>query len=437
VSEVGPFSVELIGRDTELAQVESFAELAATNGAALAIVGSAGIGKTALWRAGVAIAHERGLRVLETRCVEVEMPIPLGHLADLIGDVLDEIELPEPQRAALAVGLGLEAPEQGFTPDWLALARATLSVLTVLAGRSPLVVAVDDAQWLDPASSRVLTYALRRVAGIPVGVLMTVRTDAETADPLALADAGGFEALRVGPLSIGGLQHLVRTRLGVHLPRATLARIHEASGGNPMFALEFARLADDGPRAPTPLAVPRTLEDVVAARLERLPPAVRPLLEAASAVERPTVALLAAVLDEADVEALVELAVACDALVDTGGSLAFAHPLVKAAAYFRIAPTRRRALHRALATAAPTLEERGRHAALATVEPDSAVAALVGEAAEAAAARGALHAAAELGAEAGRIEPDPTRRAERARRARPARARRIGDREPTALDRVP
>ena len=410
--------MELVGRDAEVRAADTFAAAMREGRSALVFGGAAGIGKSSVWRAATGAVEATGVRVLTTRASEVEMPIPLGHLADLLGEALPELErrLPEPQRAALAIGLGIESAP-GVQPDWLALARATLALLTILAAEQPTVLAIDDVQWLDPATRRVLAYALRR-AGAHVGVLATVRDDSGVLDPLALADAiepSRFFRIQLAPLSSGALQRVLRTRLGVYAPRPTLARIHEASGGNPMFAIEFARLLGPTVGQTGPLAVPRSLEEVVAERVTRLPPALGPLLEVVSALERPTSSLVAATLgDRGRADELVAAAVTADALVQSpDGRISFTHPLLSATVYHRVPPGRRRDLHARLSRLVDSVEERGRHAALACEHEDAATAAVVADAADAAAARGALQAAAELSVEAARITPDPDVRRER------------------------
>jgi DNA-binding CsgD family transcriptional regulator len=411
-------AMELVGRDAELHAAEAFAAQLREGLAALVIGGAAGIGKTAVWHAARDDVEALGAHILATRASEVEMPIPLGHLADLFaGDVLEVArELPEPQRAALAIGLGTERAAS-VQPDWLALARATLALLTRLAAKRPVVLAIDDLQWLDPGSRRVLAYAVRR-AGPGVGILATVRDETGILDPLALADAvepGRYTRLELAPLSAGALQRVLRTRLGAYVPRPTLSRIHEASGGNPLFAIEFARLLGPGAAHTGPLAVPRSLEEVVAERVSRLPPALGPLLETVSALERPTATLVRAALGEPEqADEVLEAAVAAEALTRSAdGLVSFTHPLLAAAVYHRIPPARRRRLHGRLAQLVEPVEERGRHAALACEEKDAAVAAVVAAAADAAAARGALHAAAALAAEVARVTPDPEVRQER------------------------
>ena len=389
--------------------------------AALLIRGEPGIGKTILWREAVAAAEREGNRVLVARCAEAEMPISLGAVSDLLDPVFAEIsdDLAEPQRRALAAALGTETGT-GARPDRLTLLRGLVAAFRALAADAPLLLAIDDVQWLDPASARVLSFAVRRIGEEPIGVLATLRGDAETRDPLGLADAfqpGAFAEITVGPLGIGHLQRLLHQRFDVRLPRSTVAAVHAASRGNPMFALEFARATEREPadlRAQLP--VPSSLEEFVSERVQALPAETRPLLELVSAIERPTPALLEQALEESDVEPLVDEAVSAGAIVvGNDGVVRFTHPLLGAAVYFGMSPGRRRALHLQVAGLVDDLEQQARHLALATTSPDAAIADVVDRAAEAAAARGAPDAAAWLAAEAVRLTP-PEDEAARVRR---------------------
>ncbi len=401
----------LVGREQELERLAGFVASLSEGASAVVVCGGAGIGKTAVWAASAARAEADGVRVLRSRCAEVEMPIAFGALADLLTLRFDEAaaDLSALQRRALSVAFG--RGDEGERPDWLVLAGAVLAGLQTLAARAPLLVAIDDLQWLDPGSRRVLAWALRRCAAAPVGLLATVRADSRERDPFALADTlppDRFSVLDLGPLSVGALQHLLVARMAVHLPRPTLARVHRASGGNPLFALEFARSAEveGSDLRATPLQVPASLEQLMRNRTSRLPKRLRPLLEVVAALERPTLRSLHRALADGDVEALVEDAARAELLVlDEDGTVRFAHPLLASTMYFAIPPRRRRALHQRLAESVEGLEERGRHAALAAAAPNTETAALVTEAATAAAARGALDAAAELAEEAARLTP--------------------------------
>jgi DNA-binding CsgD family transcriptional regulator len=392
---------ELVGREDELATLEGFVrDLSA--GAGVVICGEAGIGKTALWRTAVDVAETAGARVLVTRCAEAEMPLALGGVGDLIETALVEVadELAEPQRRALAVVVGVEAPPEE-PPEATALPRAFLACLRILASRSPVLVAIDDVQWLDAPSQRILAFAARRLGEVPVGILVTQRGDA--GNPLDLNHA--FEErvaeIRVGPLSVGALNHLVRTRLGLRIPRPTMARVHQASGGNPMFALEFAQVAAS---FAGPLPLPSSLEELVRDRIAALPPTILSLLAAVAAAERPTSAVLARAVDEGEF-ALDEAIAAGAVALGPDGIVRFTHPLLASAVYDALPPARRVAVHTHLADASSDIEERARHLALATREPDAKVAGSLDEAAAHARARGAPDAAAGLAAQAVRLTP--------------------------------
>jgi DNA-binding CsgD family transcriptional regulator len=392
---------ELVGREEELRQLRDFIDALSDGAAAAVIHGDAGIGKTVLWRAAIEAAEQAGVSVLVTRCVEVEMPLALGAVVDLLDPAFHDVadELFEPQRRLLASALGVEDPAD--PPDRTALPRAFLAYLRVLAGHGPVLVAIDDAQWLDPASQRTITYAARRLADEPVGIVTTQRRDTGDALELGQAFAHRFAEIRPGPLSLGALHHLIRTRLGVRVPRPTVARIHDASGGNPMFALEFAKEAS---RASGPLPLPGSLEELVGERVARLPADVLMLLSCVAAAERPTTSLLEVVLDNA--RALLDVAVVEGTVgLDEDAVVRFTHPLLGSAAYAALPPSARQKLHAELAAVSSDDEQRARHLALATSQPDAEVAVALDAAAAQARSRGAPDAAAELARHAIRLTP--------------------------------
>jgi predicted ATPase len=223
--------VEIVGRERERAAIGAFLEAAAQRPAVLMLEGVAGIGKTTLWARGVVEARERGLAVLEARPVEREARLSFAGVADLMRDVVEEVlpELPAPQRDALAVALLLERPE-GALPESRAVAAALVSALRVLARVRGVVVAVDDVQWLDTPSAGALAFALRRLRSEAVGFLLAQRRGA-AAGLLDLDRPPGSEMVErvsVGPLSLAALQHLLRVRLAVNLPRPALRRVGPA-----------------------------------------------------------------------------------------------------------------------------------------------------------------------------------------------------------------
>ena len=397
---------ELVGREKELELLAAFVDALPRGSGAALVHGEAGIGKTMLWRACLESAQQSGVRVLRTRCAEAEMPLALGGLGDLFELALSEVgdELPELHRRALAVVIGLEAAADGV-PDRLALPRAFLALVRALAAGAPTLLAIDDVQWLDPPSQRILAFAASRLGDARVGILATQRGDAGDLLDLRRAFDERLVEIRVGPLSVGALHHLIRTRLGARIPRPTVARVHEASAGNPMFALEFARTAARaGPGGVGTLPVPSSLEELVRERVAAYPARIRPLLAAAAAAERPTLALLGQAVEDAEV--LLDQAIAEGAvMLEADDVVRFLHPLLASAVYAHLAPSRRRALHARLAAVTEDLEERARHLALATVGPDAGVARLLEEQAVLARARGSPDTAVLLAREAVRLTP--------------------------------
>lgn len=400
----------LLAREPELEEIESFLADIVDGPAALVLEGTPGIGKTTLWLAAVARARELGHRVLAARPAETEIAFAFAALADLLGDAFAERrdELPPPQERALAAALLLEDP--GDTADARTIAAATSSLLSLLAREGPLLVAIDDAQWLDPAARRALTFALRRLEGT-VGVAVTVRSDAGAGAPLDLADAlppARLRTITVGPLSLGTVHHLVHERIGISPPRPVLSRLVADSGGNPYHALEIARLLAQEPperRVDDPLPLPRTARELAADRLEPLSQAARAATLAAAAAGRPTTTLLAELLGDDAGTALAE-AEAAGVLVLEGERIRFTHPLLASAAYGSPPAGERRALHERLAELSDEPEERARHLARSGADVDSSRAALIETGATRAWRRGGTDAAAEL-FEAARIVTPP------------------------------
>ncbi len=398
-------TTEVIGRDAELERTVDFLDALAAGSSGLVIEGEAGAGKTTLWLAAVEEARKRGCRVLETRPAEAEAGLPFAGLGDLVGGTLDEVlsELPEPQADALRVAL-LLAPPRDTPPDERAVAVAVLGILRELARVGPVLVAVDDVQWLDPPSAKVASFAWRRLREEPVGLLLAHRLGTDA--PAGLVEDERFSSLLVGPLALGAVHRLLHARLDLVLPRPALRRVHEVSGGNPFFGLELGRAlqAHEAELSPgEPLPVPGRLQELVRSRLEALPPASREVLAAAAALSQPTVGLLAAAV--ADGERALRPALDAQVIELENDHVRFTHPLLASAAYQSLDPIGRRELHRRLAELVPDADERARHLALSTDAPDSDIARALEEAAEHARARGATATAAELCEDARRLTP--------------------------------
>src|SRR5512132_3210964 len=193
----------VVGRDGELGAVERFLNGVPLGPSALVLEGSAGIGKTTLWQAATERAAARGYTILACRAAESEAKLALAALADLLAELADDLlaRLPAPQRHALEVAL-LRRDAPGPPRDPRALATAVHSVLLELAARAPLLVAIDDLQWLDAPSTRMLDFAVRRLGTARVGILATSRVGDPRADRLPLEralPAGRVVAVRGGP----------------------------------------------------------------------------------------------------------------------------------------------------------------------------------------------------------------------------------------------
>jgi DNA-binding CsgD family transcriptional regulator len=399
-----------IGRTGEITQIGAFLDGVESAPRALFLEGTAGIGKTRLWTDAVGRARARGYRVLTTRPAQTEAELGFAALGDLFRDLSTEVlgQLPLPQARALRIALLLEeAP--GASADPQAVALATLGALRVLARESPLVVAVDDAQWLDPASDRVLAFALRRVQGERVGLLTTLRLAAGEGSAVDLSTVfppDSTHRLHLGPLTVAAVYELVRTRLGLSLTRPLLVRLHETSAGNPFYALEIARaLAEAGvdPAPHEPLPVPGDLRTLIRQRLATLSPATQEALLAAAALARPSISLLERAVP-GSTDALEEAARAGIVEVEAD-RVRFDHPLLASVHYATARVSTRRQMHSRLAAAIDDPEERAWHLALAAGGPDEEAAQALDHAAAAAQRRGAVVAAASLAEEALRLTP--------------------------------
>ena len=400
-----------VGRETELAALDAFLQRAETGPEWLALEGEPGMGKTTLWRAGIELAQARGFRVLEARPVTAERTLTFAGLGDLLAACVEVIDhLPSPQRRALRIALVLAEPD-GEPPDERAIAVATLGLLRRLAADSPLLVAVDDLQWLDPGSRTVLTFALRRLEHEGVGILTTARADGTP--PLTEPWDGG--QVQVGPLSLQALDRMIRMRLGVRFLRPTLKQLEQTSGGNPFYALELAASLLRTGRSVVPgepLPIPGRLRELIGERLVTLSPAGKKAALSAAALAQPSEALLGQLVPRAAILEAVEAAV----LVRESGFVRVAHPLLASALYEDASAADRRRLHRRLARLVTDPEEQAEHLAKAAVGPDEICAAALERAAATVAARGAPERAAALARWA--LELTPTERGAASHRRR-------------------
>lgn len=373
-----------MGRDRELERLERLLDAPGV----LVLQGDAGIGKTTLWAAGAAAAEQRGFRVLRGAPAEAESALAFAGLTDLLAGVDEPVldALPRPQREALDVAL-LRAPPPPTGADPRAVFAAFRSVLAALAATTPVLVAVDDLQWLDAPSAAALSYVSRRLLDLPVVFLGAMRTN------------GGFAewpSLPVSPLSAGALHRLVKARAGLNLVRPALLRLHEAARGNPFLALELVRAVDpdDEPDGSGPWPATPDARELVEAHLLALPMAARNALLVVAAGGAPA--------DPNDLAPAAERGLIA---VDGLRRARFTHPLYASAVYHGAADDERRAVHADLAERSATPEERARHLGLAAAAPDARISDELAAAASLAAVRGAPEIAAALLERAAELAP--------------------------------
>ncbi len=368
----------------------------------LTVIGGSGIGKTALWRYAVAWAREQGFRVLLSRPAEEEMPLSGVGLTDLFESV---------RLVGLTVG----------TDDLYSTGRSVLTALRDIAADEPLVLAVDDVQWLDSFSARVLRYALRRLEAEPIAIVTTFRSDDGGSDPLASSATLPLDRqvlIEPGPLGVDDIRRLIGDTAGA-VPRPTLRRIHRISAGNPLYALELARtLQTQGSGASgDPLLLPDSVQTAIGDRIDSEAGDLWPLLEVVSAIGHPSVGSLRRIQIAGDLDRLLAAAQQGRLLVvEEDLTVRFSHPIVGSVVYARIDPIARRDLHGRLAELATDPDVRARHLALSREEADEEVAALLEDAAGRAGRRGAPDLAAEFIAHSLRLTPGDDEAAARRRR---------------------
>lgn len=383
----------VVGREGVLDQ--AWRVLSAAHGVQLE--GLPGIGKTAVWRALVARAREAGWLVLACAPTENEATLTFAALADVLEPLAEHATgLPEPQRVAADVVLLSAAPGQPV--DERAVGAATRSLLAAAIGdERPVLLAIDDAPWLDGPSERALRYALRRLTRRPA-VLVSCRTEsAEPPEvPLGLEATAPVTRIALSPLGVGALHHIVYARLGRTLSRPLLGRIVRDAGGNPLMAIELARAVlrlPRPPRADEDLPVAASMQTLLAATMHELPARTRKAIRLAALLSAPTLTdLNAAGVDAVDLDPAEQAGL----LTTDLRGVHFAHPVYASAVRTAIPAGERLALHRSLAEATADPDERARQLARCTTAPDAAVAAELAAAAARQRTRGAPLAAGEL-----------------------------------------
>jgi DNA-binding CsgD family transcriptional regulator len=404
-------AVQLLGRQRErdvLARVLDAAREG--HGGVLALYGEPGVGKTAL----LDEAAESGADFTVVRAVglEGEMELAFAAVQQLCSPSLHFMErLPEPQRVALEVALGLST---GPPPNTFLVGLAVLNLVSEAADEQPLLCLVDDAQWLDRASARVLAFVARRLLAERIAMVFAAR---ESIDTLR-----GVAELRVEPLNRRDARALLDSVLPARLDERVLERIVVETRGNPLALLELPRGLTPGQLAggfglPGALPLSARIEESFTRRLALLPRDARQLLLVAAADATGDAALLWRAARRLGIPETAAAAVESGGLLVLDGSVVFRHPLVRSAVYGAADAAERRAVHRALAEETDLEvdpDRRAWHLAQSASAPDEEVAIELERSAERAQARGGFAAAAAFLERAAALTPDPVQRAQRA-----------------------
>ncbi|MDX6740406.1 AAA family ATPase [Actinocorallia sp. A-T 12471] len=401
----------LLGRDRELAEVGALIAGVTGRGGALVVRGPSGIGKSALLAAASALAEAHDVAVTGVSGVQSETHLPFAGLHQLLQPHLDALDrLPVRQRQALLGAFGLG---EAVAPEPFLIALAVLNLLGEAADGGPMLVAVDDVQWLDAPTIETLGFVARRLRSEPIVLLLAVRDGHPTG-----IDVSALPELHLAGLDPDASEALLDARapdLSVGLRWRVLAE----AAGNPLALVELPVALTSGSVTGEFLPLTARLEKAFAVRLAEMPEPTRALLLAAAANDGHALAeaFAAAHAAHPSPDALRPAVEAGLVAVD-GPALRFRHPLVRSAVYHRAPHADRRAVHAALADVhAASPDRRAWHLAAALDRPDEAVARELEEVAARARRRGAITVAVAALRRAAEVGADPGLRAERLLRA--------------------
>jgi DNA-binding CsgD family transcriptional regulator len=379
-------------------------------GAALVVRGVAGSGKSTLLTEAIADAAD--MTVLRTSGVESESPLAFAALQRLLWPVRARIDaLPGPQQTALRTALG----EQDGDGDRFLTFMGILSVLADAAEDAPVVVGVDDAHWLDDASTAALLFTARRIQAERVALLFAARD----------GDARKFDAPDLPTLSLIGVcgrdaDALLTGTTGRVVDATVRDHLVAATGGNPLALVELAAALTPeqlggGESLPSPLPLTGGVERAFLDRCCRLSEAAQQLLLVACADDTGRVTVIRDAADRLDAgDDALEEAERAGLLSVTRGHVTLYHPLVRSAVYTAATSAGRRAAHQALADAlVDDPDRRAWHLAAATDRADEEVVAALDAVAARASGRGGHEAAAAAWARAAELTASSPNRGRR------------------------
>jgi len=418
VSSPPDATIELIGRDDEVARVDALLDRVRDRGGALLIRGEPGIGKSALLGRARGRASSLGARTLATVGVESESELAFAGLHQLLRPIGNRIErLPDPQRQALDAAFGVS---DSVEADPFRVALAAYRLVSDAADSSPLLLIADDAQWLDRSSLDVLSFIARRLDNEPIVFIAGLRDGFSTA-----LEEVGLPTLELARLSETDSEKLLDRAVSGLSPDVR-GRVLAEAAGNPLGLVELARAMPEAGDpvellSPTPAALTARLEGAFGARLDGLGEDTRLVLLAAALDGRASIAelLSAATLVSGSDVALSALDSAAErGLAKAHGSeVRFEHPLIRSAVQGTAPPAQRLAIYAALADVVGDPERRLWHRAACAVGPDEEVASALEEQAHIARRRGAVMVAAAALERAAMLTADPRRKGERLVRA--------------------
>jgi len=408
-----PHASGLLGRRIECKTLDRLiATVRAGESRVLVVRGEAGIGKTALL--DYLGSRASGCRIARAAGVQSEMELAFAGLHQLCAPMLVHLaRLPSPQRDALRVAFGLE---EGDAPDQFLVALAALSLLAEVAETSPLVCLIDDAQWLDQASARTLTFVARRLLAERIAMVFAVR---ESSDPGALDE---LPELAVEALGDADARLLLTSAVPGLVDERVRDRIVAETRGNPLALMELPRGLTSAALAggfglPDTMPMASRVEAGFMRRLEPLPIETRRLLLAAAIDPVGDVTLIRRAAERLGIGADAAAAAEAARLVEMGARVRFRHPLVRSAVYRAASLPDRQEAHRALAESTDAdidPDRRAWHHAQAAPGADEDVAVELERSAVRAQARGGVAAAAAFLQRAAELTQDPARRAHRA-----------------------
>ncbi|GAB3920610.1 LuxR family transcriptional regulator [Kribbella albertanoniae] len=405
-------SAELVGRGPESAELDRLVEAARSGRSAVLVLrGEPGVGKTALLEAME--ARTSGCAFTRTAGVEAEMELAYAGLYPLCQPFLEHRDrLPAPLAEALGTAFGLVS---GPTPDKFLIGLAVLNLFADAAADQPLVCVIDDAQWLDKMSERILAFVARRLNAESVVMVIAVRNG---------FDHGftGLPELEIGGLDRADAQTLLETTVPGLMDSRVKDRIVAEAQGNPLALLELPHTETGRPNGSGRTAL---IEESFEQRLDALPTAARQLLTLAAAEPLGDPTLLWRAAERLGLGADAATAALESGLITFGTHIRFRHPLVRSTAYRTAAASDLQAAHLALAEVTdPDLDpaRRAWHRAQAAPLPDEEVASELERSAAGVRERGGHFAAGAFLERAVELTLDPDLRAERLLAAATARS---------------